>query len=475
MPEQVPLTEGNYQSRSVIANAQRCVNLYADINAKDSPFPYTFYPTAGLVSKWAPAVPAPARGLYTASNGKVFYVVGRNVYYVPPSYNVVQIGMINTSQNPISMKDNGRTIVLADGSPQGWTIDLATNAFAAYGEAAYLGSDRVDYLDGFLLFNQPNTRNFYSTLLNSTTIDPTYIAAKSAQPDNLSRVICVDRLAWLLGVANSEVWANAGAPAFPFQEVPGVAPQHGICAPYSLASHNSMIYFVEQNKDGKGVVGKISGYGVSRISTPAIEAELGTYPTLTDAVGFCYSMLGHIYYVVSFPSADVTWSFDMNHNPPMPHRWGWSDSDGTLHRHRAQCGTYGYDVNLVGDWQNGMLYQLSPLIYNDFGGSIRRIRGFPHILGGKGRLCEYSQFQAEMEVGQDLPSDAQVSLRISNTRGKSFSQPILRSLGSTGDFERVPQWRQLGRARDMVFELEWSFDAQSALNGGFVDFEVTDS
>ena len=46
----IPLTSGAYQSRSIIAGAQRAVNLYPESNPDDSqaPVPVTTYPTPGL-------------------------------------------------------------------------------------------------------------------------------------------------------------------------------------------------------------------------------------------------------------------------------------------------------------------------------------------------------------------------------------------------------------------------------------------
>lgn len=473
MPEQVPIISGSYMSRSVIANAQRCVNLYADRNPEDAPFPFTFYPTPGLTTLWTPVVPAAARGLYLATNGDLYYVVGNTVYYVSPIWGTTALGTLSTTTTPVSMKDNGVTMIVVDGTTQAKLVDLATKAFSAYADPNFLGADRVDYLDGYFLFNQPNTRNFYTTLLNSTAIDATYIVAKSAAPDLLSRVVCVQREAWLMGTQTSEVWANAGAPSFPFQEIPGAFIQQGIVAPYSVATHNNSIFWVAQNRDGRGVIMGSQGYRAVPISTPAIEAELATYGSISDAIGFCYSLLGHVYYVVSFPTADKTWSFDLTHNPPMPHEWSWADANGLEHRHRASCAAHAYGRILVGDWQNGILYSLDPFVGTDFGGPIIRRRGFPHLIKGMGRLTEYKQFQAEMEVGNITPEDS-VSLRISNNRGRSWSQPMVRGLGSTGDYLRVPQWRQLGLARDMVFELFWSTANASALNGGFVDYDQTD-
>lgn len=39
----VPLKLGAYEAKSIIANAQRCVNLYVENNPEDSPFPTTHY------------------------------------------------------------------------------------------------------------------------------------------------------------------------------------------------------------------------------------------------------------------------------------------------------------------------------------------------------------------------------------------------------------------------------------------------
>ena len=76
MPSQVPLTLGSYMARSVIASAQRCVNLYTEPNPKDSPFPFTCYPTPGLTVLWSPPSPVPARGVYAASNGDLTMWLG---------------------------------------------------------------------------------------------------------------------------------------------------------------------------------------------------------------------------------------------------------------------------------------------------------------------------------------------------------------------------------------------------------------
>ena len=73
---QVPLSQGAYTARNVIANAQGCVNLYPEPNPKDAPFPLTHYPAPGTslfidLSGYG----SPIRGLYAAGEliGGLFY------------------------------------------------------------------------------------------------------------------------------------------------------------------------------------------------------------------------------------------------------------------------------------------------------------------------------------------------------------------------------------------------------------------
>lgn len=470
--EKIPLTEGAYEARSVIASAQRCVNLYPEKNPEDSPFPYTLYPTPGLSPVWNPPAAHPARGCYLSTTGKLFYVVGSAVYYISPAFGGTKLGDLTTNVTPVSMSDNGTTLVIVDGSPSGFLVDLGTNGFSPYADPSYLGSDRVDFLDGFFMFNQPNTRNMYTSLYNTSALDPTYVASKVGSPDLLAGVVCNERLAWLCGRQTSEVWGNSGGANFPFSAIPGAFVRHGIASVYSLAIHSTDVFAVVQDKEGTGIIVTFSGYAPTRISTPAIEQALSKYDTLADAIGFTYQQSGHVFYVVSFPSANKTWVFDRSQS-----RWherSWADANGAEQRWRGQVGAYAYGKNLCGDWENGTLYSMELEQYNDFGGPITRRRGFPHAIT-QGRLGVYEQFQAEIEVGNIYAgNDPTISMRYSNTRGKSWSTPRSESIFATGDYRAVPQWRQLGLARDMVFELFWSSDVKTALNGAYCMVSPTD-
>ena len=80
---------------------------------------------------------------------------------------------------------------------------------------------------------------------------------------------------------------------------------------------------------------------------------------------------------------------------------------------------------------------------------------------------------ADIEVGTiiDPAEDPQVSLRWSDNRGVSFGNAVQQTLGQSGEYLTTPSWNRLGFARDRVFELSWTANAATALNGAYIDVE----
>jgi hypothetical protein len=476
-PKRIPLVSGGYQARSVLAGAQRCVNLYPE-SAPDpqAPVPVTHYPTPGLRLLMSSATKGPVRECYRATNGDLYTVVGPNVYYIAPGFVETLIGTITDKPTRAYMADNGQTIVLVDGTVNGYTIDMTTRAFAPIVSAAFFGGDRVDYIDTYFVFNRPGTRQWYKTNSQAVTFDPLDIAAKTGGADNIATVISIHRELWVIGELTSEVWVNSGAADFTFSQLPGAFIEHGCAAKYSVASQDISVFFLSQDTEGRGIVVQGTGYQVKRISTHAIEADIQSYATISDAIGYCFQQQGHAFYVLTFPTADKTWAYELATG--QWHELAWTDDNGGLHRHRANSCCFAYGVNIIGDWQNGSLYALDPNVFTDNGRAVTRIRSFPHMISG-GRQVSYQRFIADMQVGAQTGGQSSappmVTLRWSDTGGASWGDPITASMGATGEYRTQINFNRLGRARDRVFELSWTADVRTALLGAFVEREVSDN
>ena len=78
-----------------------------------------------------------------------------------------------------------------------------------------------------------------------------------------------------------------------------------------------------------------------------------------DAEAYTYTEDGHYFWVISFPTADATWVYDVT--TKLWHERAWL-SGGTLHRHRSRGHAYVFGKHLVGDWETGTIAQRSSSI-----------------------------------------------------------------------------------------------------------------
>lgn len=483
----IPLVSGAYQARSIIAGAQRCVNLYPESNPADSqlPVPVTHYPTPGLRRLVQIVLVAPVRSVYRATNGDLYAVVGPQVYFIDANLKATLVGQIADGATPVSFSDNGLVILIVDGSPNGYCIDMTSGArtFGAVEDPNFYGADKVDYLDTFFILNRPGTTQFYISLsevtfsmltspVAGTAFDSLDIAAKTGSSDNIVSLIVSAGQILLIGALASEVWVNTGESDFTFGRLPGALIEHGCVAKYSVAKADIAAFWLSSDREGQGIVVKAEGVQLARISTHAIEADFQAYPKITDAIGFTFQQQGHAFYVLAFPSANKTWAFEIQ--TEQWHELVYTDQNGAPNRHRANCCCAAYGMNIVGDWQSGRLYALDPNVFEDDGRPIVRIRTFPHLVND-GKRIAYTSFIADMQVGtlagKTLDAPPEVSLRWSDTRGASYGNPVKQAIGSAGDYLRSILWRRLGMARDRVFELSWSVPVPTALNGAFIESE----
>jgi len=67
----------------------------------------------------------------------------------------------------------------------------------------------------------------------------------------------------------------------------------------------------------------MNGYVPTRISTHAVENTL-VNQKIDDAIAWTYQLEGHECYVISFPSLDLTWVYDIS--TTMWHKWLWTDN-----------------------------------------------------------------------------------------------------------------------------------------------------
>ena len=359
-------------------------------------------------------------------------------------------------------------------------------------DGAFQGADIVDIVDNYFVYNDPNTQRWAASNILSPITPALSYGNKDGAPDNLVSIIVDHREVYLMGEESSEVWVDAGTFPFPFQRIPGTSTQHGIVAKFSVSRLGNSFAYLSRNIRGQSQVMLMEGYIPKRISNHAVENTL-VNQYVEDAVSFTYQLEGHEVYVISFPTIDLTWAFDITTS--MWHKWLWCDNNNQYHRCRANCSAVFQNMVLVGDWQNGQIYELDPNNYTDNGQNVRRLRRAPHLVTDLQRqYFEELQIQFQPGVGvigattpngifyQNLiikadqtftignfdtiiigvpnqiypsqtQSNPQAMLRWSSDGGSTWSREYWVGIGQIGKYKNRAIWRRMGWARDRVYEV----------------------
>lgn len=465
----------SYEAPSIYQNAQETINWRMEIDQTKQPGERGYmalYPTPGLVLKCTPEV-AEVRALQAMPGGAVcLAIVGSGLYSIDSSFVATLKGRLATNSGPVQITTNSLSAYFGDGANR-YSYDLTTGVLTtiASTDGAFTGADRCDIVDNFIVYNRPGTQQWGATSALSTTSPALSFSSKDGAPDNLVALFVQDRQVHLLGEQTKEVWINAGLFPFPFQRIPGTNTQHGLAAKNSLSRLGNTFAYVSRDDRGQGIIVVAEGYAVRQISTHAVtNTLLGV--NISDAVAYTYQMESHECYVVSFPSIDLTWVYDLA--TQLWHKWLSVDSFNTYHRHRSNCSTLFQGLVLVGDYANGKIYALDQNVYTEDGAVIRRLRRCPHLVVDFNQVY-YEALQLQFQPGVGLVtgqgSNPQAMLRWSKDGGSTWSSEHWTGIGMIGRYRNRAIWRRLGLSRDRVFEVVVTDPVKAVIISANLEYE----
>jgi hypothetical protein len=456
-----PFFGGMYQSFSPNFDSQRCINLYLENDeSKQGRDVAALRGCPGLVLLCV-CGNGPIRGIRNVL-GVLYVVSGNQAYSVGANLVPKLLGLLNTSSGQVSMSDNGSQVIIVDGT-FGYIINISTGALTPITTSGFPSNPvTVTTFDTFFVVNRGNTQQFFASAANDgTSWSAISFASKEGGSDVLMAVIQVDLQLWVFGQNTTEVWFDAGATPFPFQRVQGVFIETGLASPYSLVMLDNSVFWLAADQRGQGIVCRTNGYQPERISTFAIENVLSNV-VISDAIAYSYQANGHSFYVLTLPTADLTFVYDVS-TKLWHQRASFNPLTGQFHRHQGSCSDYFQDgMNVVGDFQNGNLYYFSDTTPTDNGVTRKWLRSWQALPQGmnNGKEVFFSNLEIFAQTGQapqtGQGSHPQVSLRISNDGGNTFPIEIYRSLGLAGQTYHRILFNNLGSSRNRVFELSGS-------------------
>jgi hypothetical protein len=493
-----PILGQAYVARSVNAADNRMVNLFPEVLTEGKEAAY-LQRAPGLAFVTSVGT-GPIRGMWTFG-GFAFVVSGAALYRLDSSFGIKLIGTIG-NVGPVSMADNGVQLFIAANGIS-YIYNLPLDTLQQIVDPDFNGAVTVGYLDGYFVYNEPNSQRLYVTeLLDGTSIDPTDFASAEGAPDNVVAIAVDHREMWAFGENSVEVWYNAGLPDFPLSRISGAFNEIGCLAPYSVAKLDNSLFWLGSDARGNGIVYRAEGYRGKRVSTHAVEWQIQSYSNLGDARAYTYQQDGHSFYVLVFPTANTTWVYDAS-TGVWHERAGWDGSQFV--RHRGVCQLNYANRILIGDYENGNIYEFDLEAYSDNGQTQKWLRSWRALPPGTNNLKRtahhFLQLDCETGVGlsgvdpmdpvdnsgtsldlnfvtQDYQIDSpvitvqganpRVMLRWSDDGGHTWSNEHWKSMGRVGEYKHRTIWRRLGmttKLRDRVYEVSGTDPVKVAIMG----------
>lgn len=468
---------GAYKDRSQNMDAEACINLFpGSLDSAANPKKVALYGTPGLI----PLVTVSdtiCRGKFS-HDGRHFAVVGPTLYELTLSGSgptmtatATSRGTMTSDGTPVYFAINGRggNQLLISATGLVYVFNLTTNVLGAALTLPLTNlAGQVFFLNSyFLLVERTSLNIWFSKFEDGTTWPGLNFFTRSNASDNIVGAAVIHDQIRVFGTKTSEIFYNVGEANYPFLPYQGTLIQMGAVNRDSIGVVGDAVVFVGKTEWDVCKVMQWGGGAPETISTPAVEFALASYSTVSDGELLAYEQEDHVFANLTWPTADVTWSYDVREQQ-WHQRARWNPTDNTLHRWRARgtCAP-GSQVTLVGDYLTGDLYILSLDRFDDNCARIKRVRRAPYP-SAENQYLFVHQIEMGIQSGVGLAAppatiqddiDGTIYLRQSRDSGNTFLAPRAAKLGVASAWGQRCVWGPSGRTRGDRLVLEVSTTA----------------
>lgn len=444
----------SYRHPSTVVSSQRLVNCYAQAEPASAKTNVTILGGPG-VEEFAQIGDGPIRG-FIELDGVPYIISGSELYSVAED----GVGTLLSGANSINgngvvpMSTNGLDIVMVDGT-KGWAFTVSGASFTEITDSDFVDTSKtVAFVGGYYVFDDPGTDQFYiSDLYDGTTYSALDYASADSGPDRVVAVQADFGLLDVFGEKSIEFWQNTGALSFPFAPVTQGVPQVGIAGAQAKVRVDNEVYFLGHDK----MFYRLLRGSLSRVSTHAIEEIWGKYTVVSDAFCFTFTHAGHKFVVITFPTADATWVFDLATG--LWHERVTFDVAGNETRWRVNGAVQVFGKTLVGDANSNKIGFIKSEIYTEFGDAAP-MHMIPPPIHGDGDRVNIPILELDMETGVgNLAGDGTNPSVILDWRvdgSTDWQTSFDRAIGQIGARTTRIQWQELGTHYQWTFRFRIS-------------------
>lgn len=454
------LIGGAYSDEVLPLAAQESINWYPEVvETEGARNVIALKGTPGLQT-FATVGVGPIRGMRVMS-GELYVVSGHSLYQVDSGGVATELGTVDGSGR-VGIADNGSQICIVTGN-QGYTYDNTIATFARIDDPDFPGPHTVAYLDGYGIYDATDGRFFISENGDFRTIAAIDFASAESGPDPLMAVFVDHFELWLFGSETTEIWQNTGAADFPFERNQGTVIERGLGARHAVTKADNTVYWLGED----GMVYAAAGYIPQRISTHPIEKDIQD-TGFAQAFMWNYRDKGHWFIVLCLPDGK-TWVYDA-----AVKLWHRRKSYG-MERWRVNAYARAYDKHIVGDYENGTLWEMRSDVYTEGDQPLVAERKTQYGHNEQRPTFHHAQeivFETGVGLVTGQGSDPIVELCYSNDGGRNFCNWKPRSLGETGDYGARARWHGLGRFTSRLLHVRIADPVKRNLIASTARYEV---
>ena len=451
-----PIVTQTYQERSPEQDTRRVVNYYVSYD-QDGTKPLSYNPTPGYVLRYTlNASSNGIRTIYSDQNSAYSYCLAFSadvIYLLSNGTRSTPIGNLTTSAGFIGVSSSTSQVLIVDGA-LGYAYDITAETLTLVTSDNFPARplDCVFFNDYFVVCQAQSNQWFVSAAGSATTWNTQNGVIFNAKADTIQGLAAVNNSLFIFGNYTTEVWYPQAQGTFPFTYNTNLLFEYGCIATGSIAEGQGVLVWLAGDKNGVGSVYMTTGSTPTKISSQAVDLALRTYLVVSDAIGFIYKEAGHIFYQLTFPTANVTWLVDITPTNNGIRWFNLEQLNGDAHV--GSCITYFNKQHLMGSRNASVIYNLSSNIYTDNGTSIHHSIQGPSLMLPTYNRFKVANFEVNFQGGsgnQNNPGqDPQAFLSVSTDEGHTFSFQRPTPIGKAGEYRYRANWYGCGVMRSFT-------------------------
>jgi len=462
------LVGGEYKSLSPLVNNQELVNMYPVVNSQGGR-PTALYMTPGL-KEWKrfDGNNSEVRSLSVVKDDILCAVIGRKVYFIyndKTSFEFEDTLSSLSGQIQIESDEITYAVILDASNNSLHYTELLNPELVNISLPTGVVPGTLTFQSGYWIVNDKNSDYFYI----SSAYDPTSWSAldfKAAEykGDKIVAMTSDHNELVAFGTKTKESFYNSGE-SFPFAKIQGSDQEVGLAGPAAFTAIDNSLYWLDE----KGYPRFADQYVPMYMPGSQVSYRMSRLQTINDCIVFSYNYEGRSFVIFTFPTENKTWVYEIS-----TRQWHRRSSFpfGTDGRWRANCYEFFMSKHLIGDYENGKIYELDHTIFTENGQIMTALRTCPAISSSR-EFITFNSMELHIQSGGGIStgqgSDPMVMMRYSDDNGRTWSNELWRSMGKIGEYETRVKWNRLGRAIERQFEFSITDPVPRIFIGGFIN------